>query len=231
MLVNAPKDSPLFSFNKTDFHSRYSLVRLLDKLVFEAGFSPSDYTSWHSFCRGAAVFAFELGLADSAVQLMKGLKAQLSRPVRQKLPFTMVHLCIFYKYLDLCNAKHLPCWCALLLAFFGCFRLSNLVPISKNKFDPLKQLKINDIKVDKDVLLVFLSRAKASDLLLSRAKASDLLFKTIISHVTPYGPQVFTQGFSELSAGGGGGGGGGGGAVNSSETAMYFEKPIMQDGS
>ena len=49
--------------------------------------------------------------------------------------------------------------------------------------------------------------------------------------MTPYGPQVFTQGFSELSAGGGGGGGGGGGAVNSSETAMYFEKPIMQDGS
>ena len=30
---------------------------------------------------------------------------------------------------------------------------------------------------------------------LSRAKVSDLLFKTIISHVTPYGPQVFTQGF------------------------------------
>ena len=46
--------------------------------------------------------------------------------------------------------------------------------------------------------------------------------------MTPYGPQVFTQGFSDLSAGGGGGGGG---AVNSSETAMYFEKPIMQDGS
>ena len=32
--------------------------------------------------------------------------------------------------------------------------------------------------------------------------ASDLLFKTIIFHVTPYGPQVFTQGFSD---GGGGG--------------------------
>ena len=35
--------------------------------------------------------------------------------------------------------------------------------------------------------------------------------------------------FSDLTAGGGGGGGGGG-AVNSSETAMYFEKLIMQDG-
>ena len=40
------------------------------------------------------------------------------------------------------------------------------------------------------------------------SEASDLLFKTIIFHVTPYGPQVFTQGFSD---GGGGGGGGGGG--------------------
>ena len=34
-----------------------------------AGLSPSDY-SWHSFRRGAAVFAFELGLADTAVQLL-----------------------------------------------------------------------------------------------------------------------------------------------------------------
>ena len=35
------------------------------------------------------------------------------------------------------------------------------------------------------------------------SEASDLLFKTIIFHVTPYGPQVFTQGFSD---GGGAGG-------------------------
>ena len=49
--------------------------------------------------------------------------------------------------------------------------------------------------------------------------------------MTPSGPQVFTQGFSELAAGAGGGGGDGGGAGNSSETALYFEKLIMQDGS
>ena len=34
-----------------------------------AGLSLADY-SWHSFRRGSAVFAFELGLADSAVQLL-----------------------------------------------------------------------------------------------------------------------------------------------------------------
>ena len=37
--------------------------------MFNAGLTLGDYT-WHSFRRGAAVFAFELGLADSAVQLL-----------------------------------------------------------------------------------------------------------------------------------------------------------------
>ena len=68
-IVKAPDDSPLFSFSKKDYHSRYSLVNLLNKCVHNANLSLSDY-SWHSFRRGAAVFAFELGLADSAVQLL-----------------------------------------------------------------------------------------------------------------------------------------------------------------
>ena len=67
--VSVPGNAPLFSFKKNEFHTRYSLVRLLDKCIFEAGLSLSDY-SWHSFRRGAAVFAFELGLEDSAVQLL-----------------------------------------------------------------------------------------------------------------------------------------------------------------
>ena len=69
---------------------------------------------------------------------LKCLKAQLSMPVRQKLPFSLIHLCKFFKLLDFSDMKHLSCWCAMILAFFGCFRLSNLVPLSKGKFDPLK---------------------------------------------------------------------------------------------
>ena len=68
-VVKAPGDASVFSTKKNHFHTRHSLVRILDKCVFEAGLSPSDY-SWHSFRRGGAVFAFELGLADSAVQLL-----------------------------------------------------------------------------------------------------------------------------------------------------------------
>ena len=93
---------------------------------------------------------------------LKGLRAQLSRPVRQKLPFTIDHLCVFYSDLDLSKERHLACWCAMLLAFFGCFRLSNLVPTSKNAFDPLKHLKRDDIKFEKGVVLIYYKWSKTN---------------------------------------------------------------------
>ena len=93
---------------------------------------------------------------------LKGLKAQLSKPVRQKLPVTLTHLCKFYKVLNLSDVKHLSCWCAMLLAFFGCFRLSNLVPNSKDQFDPLKHLKRDDIKFKNGYVLIFYKWAKTN---------------------------------------------------------------------
>ena len=93
---------------------------------------------------------------------MKGLRAQLSRPVHQKLPFTISHLVSFYNVLDLSNLSHLACWCCMLLAFFGCLRLSNLVPDSKDKFDPLKHLKRDDIAFKHDVVLVFYKWSKTN---------------------------------------------------------------------
>ena len=79
---------------------------------------------------------------------LKGLKAQLSRPVRQKLPITVKHLIKFHSILNFSSVKHLACWGAMLLAFFGCLRLSNLVPDSYCKFDVLKQLVRDDVKFD-----------------------------------------------------------------------------------
>ena len=93
---------------------------------------------------------------------MKGLKAQLSRPIRQKLPFSVPHLVKFYEILDLTNEKQLACWCAMLLAFFGCFRLSNLVPTSHNDFNPLKHLKRDDIKFEKNIVLIFYKWSKTN---------------------------------------------------------------------
>ena len=93
---------------------------------------------------------------------MKGLRAQLSRPVRQKLPFTVSHMLAFHSYLDLSDVRHLACWCTMLLAFFGCFRLSNLVPVSKGKFDPLKHLCRSDIIFEKDLVLIYYKWSKTN---------------------------------------------------------------------
>ena len=93
---------------------------------------------------------------------MRGLKAQLSRPVHQKLPFSVPHLLRFYSALDLRSTKHLAAWCAMLLAFFGCLRLSNLVSSSQPKFDSLKQLVRKDIKCEGNIVLVFFKWAKTN---------------------------------------------------------------------
>ena len=92
----------------------------------------------------------------------KGLRAQLSRPVRQKLPFSVDHLLLFYNILDLSVPKQLACWCAMLLAFFGCFRISNLVPPSKGKFDPSKHLKRDDIRFEKNFVLIYYKWSKTN---------------------------------------------------------------------
>ena len=93
---------------------------------------------------------------------LKGLKVQLSRPPRQKLPFTVAHLAQFHAILDLADVKQLAVWCAMLLAFFGCLRLSNLVSASKNSFDPRKQLKRNDILFKENLVLVFYKWSKTN---------------------------------------------------------------------
>ena len=67
--VAMPDKSPLFTYSVKEFHSKCSLTRLLDYCLIEAGLSLTDY-SWHSFRRGAAVFAFESDLSEHAVQLL-----------------------------------------------------------------------------------------------------------------------------------------------------------------
>ena len=93
---------------------------------------------------------------------MKGLKAQLSRPVHQKLPISVDHLIRFHGSLDLSHAKHLAAWCGMLLAFFGCLRLSNLVPTAHSDFDPLKHLKRDDISCVDNLVLVYYKWSKTN---------------------------------------------------------------------
>ena len=106
-----------------------------------------------------SVKMFNSVLVSATVQ---GLKAQLSRPVRQKLPFFVDHLSNLHQLLNLSDTKQLSAWCAMLLAFFGCFRLSNLVPASKAKTDPFKYLKRDDIIFEKDLVLIYYKWSKTN---------------------------------------------------------------------
>ena len=107
----------------------------------------------------ASEMLFESVLVSAS---LKGLKAQLSRPLPQKLPFTVSHLAKFYGLLDLTDAKQLAGWCAMLLAFFGCFRLSNLVSSSKGSFDHNKHLVRGDLKSEGPFLLIFYKWSKTN---------------------------------------------------------------------
>ena len=100
---------------------------------------------------------------------LKGLKVQLSRPVHQKLPILVEHLVRFHGALDLASPKLLAAWCAMLLAFFGCLRVSNIVPAAQSSFDPLKHLKRDDIKFVDGIMLVFFKWSKTNQ---SARKAS-----------------------------------------------------------
>ena len=114
---------------------------------------------WSNLLDPPSSKVFDSVLVSSTI---KGLKAQLSRPVRQNLPFSVDHLSIFYNLLDLSDPKQLAGWCAMLLAFFGCFRLSNLVPPSKNKFDPVKHLKRDDIVFNRNFVLIYYKWSKTN---------------------------------------------------------------------
>ena len=107
----------------------------------------------------ASTQAFDAVLVAAS---LKGLKEQLSRPVHQKLPVSVEHLVRFHSALDLESPKHLAGWCAMLLAFFGCLRLSNLVPASQAVFDPMKQLTRDDIRFSDGLVLVFFKWAKTN---------------------------------------------------------------------
>ena len=78
------------------------------------------------------------------------------------MPFSVNHLLKFYDVLDLTIVKHFSAWCAMLVAFFGCFRLSNLVPASALEYDPLKHLSRDDVRFEDNVVLIYYKWSKTN---------------------------------------------------------------------
>ncbi|XP_070567566.1 uncharacterized protein [Ptychodera flava] len=94
-------------------------------------------------------------LSDFFVSLsLRALKKELSCLPKQKLPITPSILLKFARFLDFDKPVHAALWSCFLIAFFGFFRKSNLVPSSTVTFDPSKQVTRGSIRVFSHCLIV-----------------------------------------------------------------------------
>lgn len=78
--------------------------------------------------------------------LLTGIKRAIGTPPNQKLPITSVILLRLHATLDFTKSFDSSFWAICLVAFYGLFRKSHLLPMSTQKFDPTKQLSKADIK-------------------------------------------------------------------------------------
>ena len=91
---------------------------------------------------------------------IKGITRQLKHRPRQAAPITPALLAQFRQHLDIDQPTDATFWSLFLIAFYAMARKSNLVPVSRAKFDPEKQLCRDRVLVGQSCLLVFWSWAK-----------------------------------------------------------------------
>ena len=78
---------------------------------------------------------------------MRGIKRLHGNFVWQKLPITPGILHKLHGKLDLTNSLDATFWAACVMAFFSFLRKSNLLIPSTSSFDPLKHLRMCDIRI------------------------------------------------------------------------------------
>lgn len=76
--------------------------------------------------------------------LLTGIRRAKGEPPRQKLPITPQLLLQIHSKLNLTYSIDASFWAICLVAFFGMFRKSHLLPVSGSSFTPSKQLTKND---------------------------------------------------------------------------------------
>lgn len=111
--------------------------------------------------------------------LMRALKQELAHPVKQAVPVTPQLLKSIYNCLDLTSTRDVVSYTALLVGFYLFLRRSNLVPDSRDAFDPQKQLTRSDVQMGKSMVLVVIKWSKViqykeKELLLPLLPARDI---------------------------------------------------------
>jgi len=78
---------------------------------------------------------------------LTGLNREKGLAPTQKQPITPDILTNLHSRLNLTNSLEASFWAICLVAFYGMFRKSHLLPININQFNPAKQLTKDDIRI------------------------------------------------------------------------------------
>lgn len=79
--------------------------------------------------------------------LLTGISRSKGLTPNQKQPITPAMLLQLHALLDLTTSFHASFWATCLVAFYGMFRKSHLLPTAANQFNPSKQLTKADFKI------------------------------------------------------------------------------------
>ena len=100
-------------------------------------------------------------LKDAEVRLtLRGLNKILAKPVKRAQPLTPDILLDLLTFLDLSKHGDLVFWATLLVGFFAMLRKSNLMPDSKEGFDPIRQLTRGHVSFEGQVAFIHVTWAK-----------------------------------------------------------------------
>ena len=89
-----------------------------------------------------------------------GLNKTMLCPVKQAKPITPDIMLDMVTFLDLTKRSDLVFWSVVVVGFFSFFRKSNLIPDTKDSFDPSKQLSRKSVKFDDTLAILKVTWSK-----------------------------------------------------------------------
>lgn len=94
--------------------------------------------------------------------LLKGLRKQMRRKVKQAEPMTPAVLKAIRQVINDNDLTDVVTYALCLVGFYLFLRSSNLVPKSRRKFDPLKQLTRSDFRISGELVVVDIKWSKTA---------------------------------------------------------------------
>ncbi len=93
---------------------------------------------------------------------IRGIARLKQHQPKQAAPITVKMLKEMSKYVDKADPCHVVVWAAILVAFFGLLRKSNLVPDTADSFNPARQLCRGDIDIAPEFMLINIKWSKTN---------------------------------------------------------------------